>query len=284
MSKSHNKKRNVGIIYEQLLRYISVALVEGDKDRAKTATAILKRHFIPGTNLYREFRLFNALVKTTVDSESLAGRILTEAKTAALKFDAYGLRKEKSQLIKDINHTLDDNAFYYQRVNEYRSYATIQTLLNDWRRGDKASLVRTADYENKVMKWLLTEREEKPLADHTDRDVSRLSVRIMTEKFNKKYGSILRESQAQLIREYVFCVGNGDEDKFSRHLAKLKDKTLTELRKYGLTCDNGILNEKMTHVRETLQNLDVSQVNDETLSKYLLVSKLKTELMETENG
>ena len=284
MSKSHNKKRNVGIIYEQLLRCISEALVEGDKDRAKVTTNILKRHFKPGSHLYREFRLFNALVKTTVDTDTLAGRILTEAKSAATKFDAHGLRKEKSALIRDINHTLDDDSFYYQRVDEYRSYATIQTLLNDWRQKDRASLSRVADYENKVMKWLVTEKNEKTLDEHTDRDVSRLSVRIMTEKFNKKYGAILRKDQADLIREYVFCVGSGDTQKFTRRLTELKDSALLEMRKYELACENEILNEKMTHVKKSLHELDTSQVNDETLSKYLLVSKLKTELMETENG
>jgi len=284
MSKSHNKKRNVGIIYEQLLRYISVALVEGDKGAVKEASGILKRHFVPGTNLYREFRLFNALVKTTVDTETLAGRILSEAKSAALKFDAQGLRKEKSQLIKDINHTLDDSSFYYQRVDEYRSYATIQTLLNDWRKRDQTSLSRVVDYENKVMKWLITEKNEKPLDQHADRNVSRLSVRIMTEKFNKKYGAILKKGQAELIQEYVFCVGNGNPEKFANRLEELKRHALSELRKYEISCDNKILNEKMVHVKGVLQELDTSVVNDETLSKYLLVSKLKSELMETDNG
>ena len=95
MSRSHNKKRNVGIIYEQLLRTMAASLVSDNNKKYKAALGIVRKHFSPGTQLYKEFRLFNAMVKTTVDKESLATRILKEAKTAALDFDSEQLRKEK---------------------------------------------------------------------------------------------------------------------------------------------------------------------------------------------
>ena len=59
----HNKKRNVGIIYELLLKHISTKLLEGNKKDAKIATRLIEKHFKKGTELYKEFRLFNALVK-----------------------------------------------------------------------------------------------------------------------------------------------------------------------------------------------------------------------------
>ena len=37
----HNKKRNVGIIYELLLNHISAKLLEGKKSEAKLATKII---------------------------------------------------------------------------------------------------------------------------------------------------------------------------------------------------------------------------------------------------
>ena len=87
MSNNHNKKRNVGLIYEQLIRYASKCLLEGKAERAETAMKIMKDHFKPGSELYKEFRLFNALVQTSVSSESLAIRVLDEAKKAALTHD-----------------------------------------------------------------------------------------------------------------------------------------------------------------------------------------------------
>ena len=60
----HNKKRNVGLIYELLLRHLSSRIIVNDKKGAKIATAILEKHFSKGSELYKEFRLFNALAKS----------------------------------------------------------------------------------------------------------------------------------------------------------------------------------------------------------------------------
>ena len=283
MSRSHNKKRNVGIIYEQLLRTMAASLVSDDNEKYHTALKIVRKHFSPGTQLYKEFRLFNAMVKTTVDKESLATRILLEAKSAALDFDSEQLRKEKAALIKEINYTLSDPGFYNQRIDEYRKYATIQTLLNDWRSSGKAPLSRVADYENKVCNFLLSESKEEPLHVLKDEDVSSLTVRIMTEKFNKKYGKQLNDEQQAIIKEYVFSTKTGQTSKFSAYLSELKDSLITELEMYSSVCDNIILNEKMNRVTSGVTSLDPGQVNDETVSRFLLISQLKEEIIGADN-
>ena len=77
------KKRNVGIIYELLLRSISASLVEGKSDEAQKALNILNRRFSKDTELYSEFRLFKALCEAQVSDTVIAASILTEAKTGA---------------------------------------------------------------------------------------------------------------------------------------------------------------------------------------------------------
>ena len=47
----HNKKRNIGIMYELLLRHISVKLIENDKKGAEKATRIIETRFSKGTEL-----------------------------------------------------------------------------------------------------------------------------------------------------------------------------------------------------------------------------------------
>jgi hypothetical protein len=133
MTKIHNKRRNAGLLYEFLIRTISNALVEGDKKKSTTALRLLKKHFKAGTELYREFRLINALVRSTVSSDSVASSILSEAKTAAKSYNLEALDKEKSHLIKNINYYLRDNNFFDQQINEYKAYATAQMLINNWR-------------------------------------------------------------------------------------------------------------------------------------------------------
>ncbi len=281
MSKSHNKKRNVGIIYEQLLRTMAQALVDNNQEKYNTALTILRNNFAKGTQLYKEFRLFNALVKTTVDSESLATRILNEAHKAALDFDRQQLRKEKAQLIKEINHGLGDASFYNQRVDEYRSYATIQTLLNDWRVSDDTNLARIASYENKVCNWLMKEKaRDNTLKTIKDEGVTGLSVKIMREKFNKKYGNTLNTDQQELIKEYVFSKSSGNTAQFKAYLAELRNSLYAELCVYSDSCSNQVLNEKMDKVKDVIQEINVNEVDDEAISKFLVISQLKSELLE----
>ena len=95
----HNKKRNVGIIYELLLRHISSGVVDDNSNVSSSSMDILKKHFRSNTQLYKEFRLFNALVKTTASSEKVASTILSEARSMALSIDYDTLRHEKTKLI-----------------------------------------------------------------------------------------------------------------------------------------------------------------------------------------
>lgn len=284
MAKTHNKKRNVGIIYEQLLRKISCALVEDNKPLAQEVITVLHKHFKPGSQLYREFRLFHALVNTTVDSESLATRILHEAKTAAQNFDRHELEKEKSLLIKDINHILNDAGFYNQRIPEYRAYATTQVLLNDWRKGEKSDFARVSEYEKTVHQRLLREAPIKNDPVAKNEDVNELTVRIMTEKFNKKYGTELNEEQAEIIKEYVFSGQSAaSRKKFQGYLGQIKEHTLLELKHFSNTCNNQVLNEKISSINENIDSLSLLKVDDTLISRFLMVSRLKQELREPNN-
>ena len=103
MKVKHNKKRNVGLLFAQLSQSVSEAMVEGNVKKANKVLGIVKRHFSPGTELYKEFRLFRAIVAASVPTDSLASSIITEAKRASGKIDTRLLKQQKSALIKVIN-------------------------------------------------------------------------------------------------------------------------------------------------------------------------------------
>jgi len=280
MSKTHNKKRNVGIIYEQLVRKVSEALVEGDMSRANLVLEILKRHFRKDTELYKEFRLFNALVKTTVSSDSIATRILGEAKSAAQDHNATQLRKEKAWLIKEINHSLDDSGFYATQVDGYRTYATIQTLLNDWRSGPSVDIKRVALYEDKIHTWLLEDKPEEELDDLKSNNVDKLTVKIMREKFNSRYGSTLTKSQRTLIREMVFSKESGDGSSARSIMKEQKEDVIDQIQTYKTSCTSNYSLKKLPLVLEAVRSLNTDDLSDENVAKFLTTIKLGSELAE----
>ena len=284
MSKSHNKKRNVGIIYEQLINYISQTLVEGKKKETDTAIEIIRKNFRPGTELYKEFRLFNALVKTHVASESLATRILSEAKRAAQDHDSKKLRSEKSQLIREINHNLCEGSnLYSRRIENYTTYATIQTLLNDWRSKEVQDISRVALYESKIHGWLLKEKEDLELDEQKTSNVNRLTVKLLEEKFNKKYQGTLSKKQKKILKSYAFSSDDANDKELKESLEKLKNDVLKNIKKFSHTCENKTLNKKISKVSTLIESLDEVEYSDTAMSRHLLLSKLNEELEGKDN-
>ena len=84
----HNKKRNIGIVYELLLRHISNSLIENDISSVKKATLIIEKHLSKSSELFKEFRLVNALINSDVKNTEVAAAIMSEAKDAARRSDA----------------------------------------------------------------------------------------------------------------------------------------------------------------------------------------------------
>tara|TARA_B100001094_G_C18179304_1_gene799845 strand:- start:1874 stop:2743 length:870 start_codon:yes stop_codon:yes gene_type:complete len=275
MPKSHNKKRNVGIIFEQLVKYASTALVENNQDKATKVLKITSKYFKSGTELYREYRLFNALHNTTMPSESLATRIIGEAKGEARNFNSEKLYKEKSSLIHEINYSFNDPKFYSQRVSNYKSLATIQRLLESWR-NEEPDIDSQAIYEAKLHNWLLQEKRASDMKDLKTQDVDNLTVSIMTKKFNESFTKELLPEQASLLQDYVFSIGK--EENISEVFQERKNSCLQELKNYSLTCDSDIVKSKISLVTEKVENLPTSNIDDEIVSRYLTVMKLSSEL------
>ena len=265
------------MIYELLLHRISTCLVEKDTRGSQSAIKILKKHFKSGTELYKEFRLFNALVKTTVSAPGVATSILREAKQASRSLDLSKLEKEKSALIRDINYKIGSD-FYNGRVNEYRTYATIQTLLNDWRLHENADLSRMAKYESHIVSWLITEKNEIDILSDDDLESDALIVKIMTEKLNKKFNSVFNDEQKDIVREYIFSTSKNSYDDLREKLIILKQESLEYLDSYLSETSNAIISEKSTRVRDRIFEESLDDINDATIERFLLLSQLRHEL------
>ena len=78
MSKGHNKKRNVGLVYEQIVRQASIATTDKKVADAKKYIGLAKKYFSNDSELVKEFKLFNAILETNNVSERVACRVLTK--------------------------------------------------------------------------------------------------------------------------------------------------------------------------------------------------------------
>jgi len=279
MSSSHNKKRNSGLLYEFLVRTISSSLVENDKQKSSKALKIIKQSFKPGSEIYKEFRLINALMKTTVGSESVAASIINEAKTACRAHNLQELEKEKSILIRNINHQLQDENFYDQHVNEYKMFATIQNLINGWR-SKEPNLQKLAEYEDQLLNWLLTKKEEvnEQKVNENSVGTNRLLMKVMMKKLSEKYDGALSSDQKALIKAYAFSAANDDKSTIFKKMQEIKEKLLESINDYVTSeKSSAYLKSKLVEVKSKLSE-SINVVDDSTVSEYMLYAKLVDEL------
>lgn len=287
MSKTHNKRRNAGLLYEFLVRCISSALVEGEKRKSGIALKLLKKHFKPGTELYREFRLINALVRSTVSSEAIATSILNEAKSAARSYNLETLEKEKSILIKNINYHLRDSDFYDQHIPDYKAWATAQVLVNNWRtEGRDRDIGALASYEDQMSKWLVSEKTEKNDSSLLEESpgTTRLLMKIMTKKLNEKYSLSLEPDQKSVLKTYIFSTSqNNDSEAISRKLLEVKQDLLQSIDEFcQVNASSKYLIEKMSGVKNELMSESLEKIDDDTITRFMMYMKLNNEIKSEE--
>ena len=279
MSKGHNKKRNVGIVYEQLVATVTRAMIDDNAETVTKSLKLLKKHFAQGTELYREFRLFNALLQTHVTSEALASRILQETKYASSQYDIRKLRSEKSDLINEINRVFDKNTFYNTPVKNYKILATIHVLMEEWRKSE-ADVVKRVKYESNLHEWLLVPKETVIVEELKTPNINDLTVKLMRNSFNKKFGKELNENQRELVKSLVFeC----DKEKIVKRMTEQKNTVLKLLSSYELKCDSKYVKSKIPQSIVMLESLDTVDTTDKNIAKFLTVAQLCDELLENKN-
>lgn len=270
----HNKKRNVGLLHEQLIRHASRMTVEGNVEKAHEAVSIVTKHFGKNSELLREFRLFSSLIHTSVDSKELAYRIVEESRRACTEHDSSRLRKEKSLLIKDINHLLNEESFYDQRIPDYKTFATVQALLNEWRGSGRLTPAEVVRYETRLVDHLTRARSDVDLKKSENADP--LVLNIMIEKFNKKYGKTLTEDQRKILECRLM---NKNQEAISL-MEGVKEKTLKSISQFYESLENDYLKKKKEVLVERVTNFQPDET-DESVAKALSLANLLAEL-ETE--
>ena len=274
MAKTHNKKRNVGLIFEQLVRYAIICLLDKKPRQARNAFKILKESFRAGTALHEEYQLFKALVNTRVDNSRIAEKILIEARQLAVAHDAQQLRKEKSALIKKVNYELT-RELYNTSVPAFKKYATAQVLLNSWRNPGK-DISNRVMFEGNMVNVML-ERALVPSSQVEYSDANNFTLRMVESKFSEGYDKKLNSYQRELIRSFVF---NNDIPKVRCVINEMKKKVIDCLVHYVESENNEIINENYQHVKKKILDLDVASIDDSLIRKALTVAELLEEIGE----
>ena len=105
----HSKFKNTGILFELLVRQITLEVLNGDT--SEKAKKIVSEFFSPKTELNKELRLYELLIKEKYKSESRAEKFIDTVNEAHNRIDQKQLHREKYNLIKKINESFNMDEF-----------------------------------------------------------------------------------------------------------------------------------------------------------------------------
>tara|TARA_R100001082_G_scaffold34071_1_gene17677 strand:+ start:1602 stop:2447 length:846 start_codon:yes stop_codon:yes gene_type:complete len=275
----HSKLRNTGLLFEFLLRQVTVDVL--NKKKESPALKIIKSQFNEHTEMGKELALYNMLVTKKFKSDKKADFFLSEVIRQRGRLNNTSLRREKYNVIASIKDHYNVNQLFSSKVPNYKVFASIYKLFEGI--SELSADEKTESYfiiiENVTTLKSKKERSYIP-EDFKDKDLRILSYKTLLEKFNKKYTN-LSDEQKLVLKEYISNISNTNnfsvfverqipklKNKLNNKVTKIKDKVLRIKLKESINCVNKFcLNEsKQTDDNSVVQLLRYYEL-DKELSK-----------------
>lgn len=286
----HSKFKNTGIIFELLVRQITLEVLNGDT--TEKAKGIVRESFGPNTELNKELRLYDLLLKEKYNSESRAEKFIDTVNEAHSRIDVKKLHKEKYNLIKTINESFDMNVFLSSPVSNYKVLASIYKIFESKRHTDydvkdvfNSKITLIENITSKPTKLTESKSDADRIVEtykKQDKDLRLLTYKILVETFNKKY-STLDDNQKNLLKQYINNITN--TTKFKEYVEKEIPNIIVELKKLNSKINDKVTKIKLNETASVLSKAKIGKVvTDNQVSSLMISYELVKELKEKTNG
>ena len=278
----HNKRRNSAILFEMLIRHSVSCLTEDKRDEVTKVLNVVKKFFAKGSPLSEELRAFRTLLNSHVKTPETAQKILSEVCKFTKTLSAKNIDKQKSLLLKEINHHLDAKTIFGYRIPEYRTYATVQVLFNDSRsKGSPLDNVERYKLEENIVSRLTEGKiEENVDMLKVNPKYNNLIHKFATKRFTEKYKTSLSEDQKLLLTRYAASLLSENDKGFKVYLLAEVEKIkqgLSNVRNPEITKDHQLMS-RIDEGKEKLISESFDVVNDEKIVKLLQFMALAGEV------
>tara|TARA_Y100000768_G_scaffold387358_1_gene378386 strand:+ start:13446 stop:14312 length:867 start_codon:yes stop_codon:yes gene_type:complete len=278
----HSKFKNTGILFELLVRQITVEILNGTDEVAK---GIIKEFFKAGTELSKEKKLYDLLLKEKYNTESRAEKFIDVVLEAHSKIKPNQILKEKYNLIKKIQESFDINEFLNSPLTSYKTYASIYKIFEsknvenfDIKDNLNARFTLVEHIINDSIKNKNKLVEDRAIQQYQkqEKDVRLLSYKILVETFNKKY-TTLNASQKGLLKEYINNINN--TSKFKDYYNNKLKGIVTSLHEQYTKTQDKVTKIKLKETINVLRKQKVrKKVTDSQVSALMLGYELMKEL------
>ena len=271
----HSKIRNTGLLFEFLLRQLTVDVLNGNENSG--ALSIIKKRFNENTELGKELQLYQILSEKHYESENRASHLIEAVVKSRQKLNNSILRREKYNLIKEIKENYNATDFFNGRISNYRVLASIYNVFQSETSQEEFKPDHIVNSKFTVLEHITSKKvsdneiKEKVLNEYSknDKDLRLLAYQILVDKFNQKYKT-LNESQKNLLKSYINNVSNTNSlrDSVDEESMKIKKELKTHIPKVK----DDITKIKLTEAVNQIDNLTKGKVVNEkqvlTLMRY----------------
>jgi len=282
MKIKHSKYKNTGLLFELLVRQITADTLKGGDS---PAIDILKKYFVK-TELGREYKLYESVLKSQVLSEGKANITLTTILESSQKYNRSSLKRLKYNLISEIKEHYDLDSFFKAKVGNYKELASLYTLIEGYNTKDVVDPNQIVDCKVTLLEHLTKQTvEEKEVKEDVlkefqtyDKDLRILTYKVLLEKFNDKYQDLSTE-QKQVLKEFINSVDSTPNLRnfYNQKIGELKQSLLKESK----NIKDKATKIKIEEVSKFLVELDKTcNVNNDhmvdLLQYYELVKEIKS--------
>jgi len=285
MAIKHSKYRNTGILFELLVRQTTSDLLNNQDSKS---VKILKKYFT-NTELGKEYGLYSAFSTSPKLTEAKAEILVSTLIEQYKKLDYEKINKLKYNLIKEIKNNYDIDNFFKAKIDNYKSYASIYTILesqNSKLSDTKQLIVNKINLLEHLTKQDLSDSKvPKSIVDDLmkeDKEIRLLAYKLMVEKFNNKYQD-MSEKQKEVLKEYITNIS--DTKNLKIYLNTQLDQIQKELTELKESSKDKVVKIKLEEVLKFVTPIkDNQSIKDETITGILQYFDLIEELKTTNNG
>ena len=280
MEIKHSKYKNTGVIFELLVRQITSDTLSNKDSKAVN---ILKKYFVK-TELGREYKLYETLLKNTNLSEGKAEMIISTILESSKHLNQSILKRQKYNLIKEIKTYYNVDEFFRTKLPNYKAQASIYILLENYTQYSSPNISQVINNKLTLLEYLTSLSSNKQIIENEvmeefkkqDKDVRVLTYKILLDKFNTKYGN-LNENQKLVLKEFIESTDSTIKLKtfYNQNIVDIKNEILT-LQK---SISDKVTIIKLNEIVNYLVELDkTSKVTNDHLVNLLQYYELLEEL------
>jgi hypothetical protein len=232
----------------------------------------------------REFKLYDFILRNKGVGSKKAESIISTIVEVSRNLDTTSLKKQKYELIKELKTHYDLEEFFSIKVESYKTLAALYCLMEAQNTPGLVDLDVFVDNKTTILEHLTQSKTGSEQVKNTlieeyskyDKDLRLLTYKILLEKFNNQYKTLLPE-QKNILKEFIVSVNsstrlrnvvNDEMIKIQEEISKLKNNIVDK-----------VIRIKINEIQKTITPIKNTQkVEDNHLVSLMQYYELVNEL------